>query len=100
MLTRLGKIVSGLHPQPVVRIRPAGLLQPDRHFRRDPGLTVNDTRQRMAGHAQDSSSIGHTQAQLIKASVLDGPARVRRGFSWDFSSSLFVVKNQNPVVSI
>ena len=94
MTPGLRQIIGCLQPQPVVRVRPSGLLQPDRHFGRYPGLAVDDVGQRMACDAQDFRPVGHAQAQRIKAGVLYGVARMRRVFHGD-ASVPFLIVSQN-----
>ena len=42
----------------MVCVRPPRLFQTDRHFGGDPGLTVEDARERVAGHTLAFGSLG------------------------------------------
>jgi hypothetical protein len=68
------QIVGRLHSQPVVRVRPSSLFQPDCHFRRYPGSAVDDAGQGVAGYAQDFGPFGHARPKGSRqASLVERP---------------------------
>ena len=80
VLPRLGKIVIELHPEPGFRTASEGFEKPDRHFRRNPALTVNKVVERLAGYTKRFCTFGYGQSQRLKAIITNALARVRRVF--------------------
>jgi hypothetical protein len=64
---RLPQIVGKLHLRPVLRRAPECLGQPQRHFRRDAGVAVENRRKSLARDAQALRRLGHAQIEGLKA---------------------------------
>ena len=53
----LGQVIACLPPQPELRVGPACLFQAQSHFRRNPGMSVQDAGKRVPGNTQYPGSL-------------------------------------------
>ena len=77
VLACLHEIVGGLASQPELGIRPACLLQPERHLRRDCRAAVENPGQGVPGNAQHPRRFGHTQTERFQAVLADAASGMR-----------------------
>ncbi|OAI23208.1 hypothetical protein A1351_03145 [Methylosinus sp. R-45379] len=73
------KVIGDLHPHPGVGRSAESLLEPQRHFRRESVMTVDQSIELLPRHAEPLRRLGDAQAQLLDI-VSDEPTGMGRIF--------------------